>query len=76
MKIYSVTFIEYTNAVHDTVSNTQESISGKYIHVGRQSFLVTEDQLIKIQKYGGGISSCIFVGNLWDEDHPFAIEMR
>ena len=67
MKIYSVTFNEYTNYAKDTVSNGETIGSGNvpYVHVGNQPFLITEEQIIAASKYGKGIKEMIFVGNLW-----------
>lgn len=68
MKLYEVTFMQYTNAMQDTISDgTDDLMKRKFIKVGRESFIVREDQLEKIMKYGGGIRDCQFVGNLWVE---------
>ena len=67
MKIYSVTFNEFTNYMKDTVSNRKQigSNDDQYIGLGSQPLLVTEDQIEAIKQYGGGIETLKFVGNLW-----------
>jgi hypothetical protein len=66
MRVYSVTFNSYTNASNNTVSNnSKEPGAEKYITVGKEPFLVTEDQIETMCQYGGGIKTLIFVGNLY-----------
>ncbi|MCK9482489.1 MAG: hypothetical protein M0R38_12175 [Bacteroidia bacterium] len=62
-RIYSVTFNEYTNGTHNTVWN---EIDDKYIEVGRNEILISEDQIEEIKKYGKGIYTLTYVGELWD----------
>jgi hypothetical protein len=69
MKLYKIVFMNYTNYMDDTVSDGNNDIGKiKYISIGNEPFIVTEYQLDKIKKYGNGIRSCTFIGNLWDEN--------
>lgn len=66
-KVYSVTFMEYTNCMMDTVSdapdNSWSSIKDcNYLSVGKDPFLVKESELPKYQKYGKGYRDIKFVG--------------
>jgi hypothetical protein len=67
MKLYKISFMEYTNAMRDTVGDENREIGHrKYINIGKEPFIVTEEQLEEIKSYGNGIKICDFVGNLWD----------
>jgi len=64
-KIYEVEFMNYTNAMGDTVSDGEKEIGkAKYIHVGRQPFLIKESDFQNYMKYGGGFRIVKFVGNM------------
>ena len=82
MKIYAVTFNKYTNCQRDTVTNRdslppEEAHNHKMIHAGGDGkFLVTEDQIIDMLDYGGGIRNMEFVGNLYDSDDPLNIKKK
>ena len=65
VKIYAVTFMEYTNCMKNTVYNEENDC---YIQVGKEQFLVTEDDLDKLKAYGGGYRTVNFVGNIFKED--------
>lgn len=67
MKVYNVEFMSYTNCMHDTVSKKPGDIhNNEYLNVGREGFLVREDELEKYRQYGGGFRSVTFVGNMVD----------
>ena len=61
VKIYKVEFIQYTNCMHDTVWNEELN---EYIDVGKEPFLIREDEIDKYRGYGKGIKTMVFVGNL------------
>ncbi len=68
-KIYAVTFLSYTNAMKDTVSDwdgksTFEIGTINYLDVGHHSFLVREEDLSYFQKFGQGYADIHFVGYL------------
>lgn len=72
-KVYSVEFMEYTNALKDTVSDWDGSFSTRdkshgYIEVGHESFLVRESELDKYRKYGRGYRRTVCVGKICVED--------
>ena len=66
-KIYSVTFLRYTNALNDTVSDwdgvSSNHIADKYLKVDRP-FLIREQDIPYYQKFGGGFADLHFVGYL------------
>lgn len=67
-KIYEVEFLRYTNWMKDTVSDEEKEIGkAKYIHVGREPFLIKESDFPKYQKFGGGFRIVRFVGNIATE---------
>ena len=61
VKIYSVEFLQYTNCMSDTVWNEE---TDEYIDVGKEPFLIREDEIEKYRGYGKGIKRMVFVGNL------------
>ena len=64
-KVYAVKFMEYTNCMRDTVSNSAENIGEmKYINIGKEPFLVKDSELEKYMVYGNGFRSIEFVGNI------------
>lgn len=66
-KIYSVEFIEYTNWRCNTVSNPElESGKGKYINISKDGFLVREEHLEFIKRWGKGIKNIKLVGELFE----------
>ncbi len=66
-KIYLVEFIEYTNPMRDTVSNPNMEIGkGRYININKEGFLVREEHLEFIKKWGKGIKSIKLVGELFE----------
>lgn len=71
VKIYSVVFRRYTNCSRDTISDrTEDSLSdlttSKYLDVGRDPFLIREDEIEKYRYWGCGIESLTFVGHMFD----------
>ncbi len=62
VKVYSVSFIQYTNCMNDTVRHNDRDMT--FIDVGRESFLVKESDLAKVSEYGGGLRDIHFIGNL------------
>ena len=56
-KIYKVNFREYTNYSKDTVCDGDNYINAPY-----NKFFVCEDDIEKIRKFGGDISTMEFVG--------------
>lgn len=69
-KIYKVEFVEYTNALRDTVSNGNDLGNYKYIKVSKEGFLVREEHLNYISQYGKGIKNAILVGELFEPPIP------
>ena len=72
-KVYSVEFMEYTNAMKDTVSDWDGSFSTRdkehdYLETGREPFLVRESEFEKYSKYGRGFRHAAFVGRIVVED--------
>ncbi len=64
-KVYEVEFITYTNCMRDTVSNMADEIKDtKYIHVGKEQFLIKESEFDKYMKFGDGFRIVKFVGNI------------
>lgn len=64
-KVYEVEFMNYTNCMKDTVSNMADEIKDtKYIHVGKEPFLIKESEFNKYMEYGGGFRIVRFVGNI------------
>lgn len=63
-KVYEVEFMEYTNYFKDTVSDGGEIGKTKYIHTGREPFLIKESEFDKYMKFGKGFRIVRFVGNI------------
>lgn len=63
-KVYEVEFMEYTNSMRDTVSDGAELGKIKYIHVGKEPFLIKESEFDKYMKFGKGFRIVRFVGNM------------
>ena len=59
-KVYSVKYMEYTNAMKDTVRHNTENMT--FINVGKGPFLIRESELMYYSNYGGGYESIDFVG--------------
>ena len=60
-KVYSIEFNQYTNCMRDTVWCEEED---KYLDVGKGTFLILEEDIDKYRKFGGGIKSLIYVGDI------------
>lgn len=67
-KVYKVTFMNYTSALKDTVSdwdgNPSNLSNATYLKVTSSPFLLRESELSKYKCYGGGLRDILFVGNL------------
>ena len=59
MKIYEVTFLEYTNPMKNTVKDKYDN----YLDVTRP-FLIKECDITRISSFGGGIKELKYVGTL------------
>lgn len=59
MKIYAVTFLEYTNSMQIAVKDK----SGNYLDV-TNPFLVQESDITRIATFGNGIKELTYVGTL------------
>lgn len=65
-KVYSVTFMEYTNVLQNTVSDKNPDRSKvRYLDVSGYSFLVCESKLDTYRKYGNGYKDVKFVGYMY-----------
>jgi len=69
MKIYSVIFNSYTDHGNTSVSNSE----GNYITIS-DPFLIAEDQIMEIHKYGKGINKLKYLGNLYNPDNSCGLE--
>lgn len=70
VKVYSVTFMQYTNCSRDTISNNKKDT--KYITVNEHGFehapfLIKENEIDKYKDFGGGIKELIFAGYMEDD---------
>ena len=67
-KVYKVTYMLYTNAMRDTVSDWDgkgHSLADcEYLDVGKEPFLLRESQLEQYRKFGGGYRNIEFVGQI------------
>jgi hypothetical protein len=67
MKIYKIAFNEYSHITPKAVSNGETEIGKvKYIDCG-ESCLIREEDIPACMKWGGGISSLTYVGDLSEE---------
>ena len=66
VKVYSVNFFQYTNCMNDVVRHNDKEL--EFLDVGREPFLVREDKLDAVAKYGKGFRDIHFVGNMLVED--------
>lgn len=63
-KVYAVTFMQYTNCLQDTVSDSNKDWSKlNYLNVGH-NFLIKESDIEKYRVYGNGYRSLTFVGEI------------
>ena len=68
-KIYSATFIQYTNCMHDTVSTGSGNIAEeKYLDVSEGPVLIREEDIDFYKQFGNGFASLNFVGYLVEKD--------
>lgn len=67
-KVYKVTYMLYTNAMRDTVSDWDgkgHSLADcEYLDIGKEPFLLRESQLEQYRKFGGGYRNIEFVGQI------------
>ena len=63
-KVYEVEFMQYTNCTKDTVSDGNEMGKRKYIHIGKEPFLIKESEFDKYMQFGEGFRVVRFVGNI------------
>lgn len=64
VKLYSVEFIEYTNATYDTVTNKD----GQYLDVKVENggdFIIREDEIDFYKPFGKGFRSLNYVGRMY-----------
>ena len=66
VKIYKVTFNQYTNSFRDTVSSKDNE---KYLDVGRGDFLIREDDMEYYKQFGDGFACLELVGYMPVEDN-------
>ena len=59
LKVYSITFNQYTNSQNDTVWCKEDNT---YINVGTGAFLIFEDEIDKYMRYGDGIKHMTLAG--------------
>ena len=63
-KVYAVEFVEYTNFSKDTVRSNKTL---DYISLGKEPFLIYEDEIEKYKGYGKGIRTLTLVGSIDDK---------
>lgn len=63
-KVYAVTFRTYTNAMRDTICDNVDYLGGNYINVGKDIFLIFEDDIEKYRKFGNGFDTLTYIGNM------------
>ena len=71
VKVYSITFMQYTNCSEQTISNNDKKDT-KYITVNERGFenapfLIKENDIDKYKDFGGGIKELIFAGYMEDD---------
>lgn len=64
-KVYAVDFIQYTNCMCDTVWNEE---TDEYLDVGKGTFLIFEEDIDKYRKFGRGIKTLTYVGDMLLEE--------
>lgn len=64
-KVYSISFISYTNCLKNTVSHNTRDMT--YLHIP-DPCLIFEDDIEKYMEYGGGIKDMIFVGYILENN--------
>ena len=71
VKLYRVTFNEYTNYMHDTVARYTDkegkelSLLEQYLHIPKTGLIIREDELNQYKEYGNGFSSIQIVGEMY-----------
>lgn len=64
-KVYEVEFMNYTNAMRNCVSDGSEDLGNiKYVHVGKEAFLIKESAIDYYRQFGGGFRNLKFIGNM------------
>jgi hypothetical protein len=58
-KIYKVEFMHYTDAFKNGVKNENKD---KYLEVGEEPFLISENDIEEYMEYGDGFRTLEFVG--------------
>ena len=70
MKVYAVTFNEYTNCLRDCVAHNEKDMD--FIEIPRNTpFLIFENEVAFYQDYGGGINTLTQVGEIITKQCPF-----
>ena len=59
-RVYKVKFTNYLNYSKTTIYDDKENV----IDIGNDDFFIKESEIPKYCKYGGGIKSLEFVGNM------------
>ena len=73
IRVYSITFNEYTNCLHNTVAHNERDMD--YIDIPRNTpFLILESEIDFYRQYGGGINSMIQVGEIIHKPCPFKFD--
>lgn len=73
VKVYSVTFMKYTNAGKNTISKNDTNIKdAEYISVNAEGFehepfLIKESEIGYYRNFGGGIKELVFAGYMQDD---------
>ena len=71
VKLYRVTFNEYTNCMHNCVARyTDEEgkevpLLEQYLHIPKTGLIIREDELNQYKEYGNGFSSIQIVGEMY-----------
>lgn len=62
MNVYEIEFMEYTNAMRNTVHSKKHK---KYIDVNREGFIARESDLDYLKEFGKGFRKLRFLGELY-----------
>lgn len=61
MKIYKVEFLEFTNCLRDTVTDSKNE---RYFEIPKSGFVIREDDIEYFKNIGGGFKRIECVGEL------------
>lgn len=70
-KVYAVEFIQYNNCMRNTVWCEEDD---EYLDVGKGAFLILEEDIDKYKKFGHGIKTLTYVGDILLRENHVSVQ--